>query len=113
MSSKFAFLLSMLFVTLFIALGMDMLSIQYAYSALDSKSASISYLISQYGTIDYDLSQKIETDFNVTFECLENCSPMFGEIVKYRISKHVNTILVSNNSLTISVERNAVIGFYG
>lgn len=113
MSSKIAFLLSMIFVTAFIALGMDMITIQYAYSALDSKSTSISYLLSKYGTVDQDITQKIEIEYNVTFECLEYCSPLFGDSVRYKISSQVKTILVSDEPLTISVERNAVIGFYG
>ena len=112
MSSKIAFILSMIFVGWFFALGMDMVNIQFAISNLDSKSISISYLISKYGTIDGTIEKEIEDKFSVEFTCIDNCSPKFGDIVTYEISQTVSTVIVGHRSMTVSVQRTAVIGYY-
>ena len=113
MSSKIAFLLSMIFVGWFFALGMDMINIQFAISNLDSKSVTISYLISQYGTVDAQIEEEIENKYNVEFVCTDNCTPLYGEVVTYVISTNIKTLIVgSNKSMTISIKRTAVIGYY-
>lgn len=112
MSSKVGLILSMIFVVMFIALGVDVITIQYAYSDLDSKSMNISYLIAQHGTIDDSLIRSIEEKYHVTFECIGNCAPFFGDTVDYRISTQIKPIIVSLETITISVNRSTVIGFY-
>lgn len=112
MSYKLGFLLSISFVLMFFLLGVDLFSIQYAYGDLDAKSISISYRISQHGTLDAEFVASIENSYNVEFECLSNCSPMFGDIVEYRLSSSINTLVISNHHLTISLSRSTVIGFY-
>ncbi len=111
MSSKIAFLLSMIFALLFIALGTDMMSIQFAYNDLGAKSVSISYLISSYGTLDTSIINNIETKYSVEFTCLENCSPIFGDVLKYKISREIKTMTMSQH-FEISLIREAVIGLY-
>ena len=111
MSSKLGLVLSMIFVTLFFAFGLDLITIQFIYNDLDAKSVAISYKISEYGTINNSIKQNIESTFNVNFTCVSNCSPMFGDVVTYVISKEYKSIIIDKNTMTISVERNAVIGY--
>ena len=111
MSSKLGLILSMIFVTMFFAFGLDLISIQFIYNDLDAKSVAISYQISQYGTINESLKQNIEDTFHVDFACVANCSPMFGDTVTYVISKRYKPMIIKQESMTISVERNAVIGY--
>ena len=111
MSSKLGLILSMIFVTLFFAFGLDLITIQFIYNDLDAKSVAISYKISEYGTIDNTIKQNIEKTFKVDFTCVSNCSPMFGDVVTYVISKEYKPIIIDKNTMTISVERNAVIGY--
>lgn len=111
MSSKLGLVLSMIFVTLFFAFGLDLITIQFIYNDLDAKSVAISYKISEYGTINNSIKQNIESTFNVNFTCVSNCSPMFGDVVTYVISKEYKPIIIDKNTMTISVERNAVIGY--
>lgn len=113
MSSKISFILSLIFVSLFFVMGIDLISIQAIYSDLDSKSGAISYRISEYGTIDDSLVSYIESKYKVTFECLDKCSPMFGDEVQYRISKEYKPLFVSKDVMKLSVTRFAVIGYYG
>ena len=111
MSSKLGLVLSMIFVTMFFAFGLDLICIQFIYNDLDAKSVAISYKISQYGTVNNTLKRNIEETFKVEFTCKSNCSPMFGDTVTYVISKQYKPMMISKDTMTISVERNAVIGY--
>ena len=112
MSSKLGLILSMVFVTLFFAMGLDMICVQVIYNDLDSKSIAISYQISQYGTINSDIKNAIENKYHVTFTCVDNCSPKFGDVVTYQIAKDYRPIIIQKEAMTISVERSAIIGYY-
>ena len=112
MSYKLGFLLSISFVLMFFLLGVDIFSIQYAYGDLDAKSISISYRISQHGSLDNEFISSIEEAYHVDFECLSNCSPMFGDIVEYRLSTSIQTLVINDHHLTISLSRSTIIGFY-
>ena len=101
----------MIFVTIFFAFGLDLISIQFIYNDLDAKSIAISYKISEYGTIDDTLKNYIESTFDVDFKCKSNCSPMFGDVVTYVISKDFDPIIIKDQTMVVSVERTAVIGY--
>lgn len=111
MSSKIGLVLSMIFVMLFVGMGIDLIAIQFIYNDLDSKSVAISYQISQYGTITNELKASIESKFGVSFTCTNNCSPLFGDVVTYVISMDYKPVIIDKNTMTISLERNAVIGY--
>lgn len=113
MSSKFGTLLSLLFVAFFVALGADLLTIQYLYSDLDAKSTSISYVISRYGRVTNRLVATIEDRYQVTFTCLTYCNSVPGDIVDYVISTTYQPVFISKQEITIAVKRQAVIGYYG
>lgn len=112
MSYKIGVILSMVFVALFFAFGVDLISIQFAFSNLDSKSVAISYRISNHGTLDELFIDDIEHEFNVLFDCLTNCNPSFGDIVEYQISTYIKPIVIAKGNYTITIKRTAVIGFY-
>ena len=112
MSYKFGLLLSMIYVVLFSMFGLDLIVLQYGYGNLDAASIAISYQISQRGSVDDTFKQSIESRYNVTFECLSNCTPIFGDIVEYKISKTVNTLIIHGKQTTISLYRSAVVGYY-
>ena len=112
MSYKIGLILSMIFVTLFFAMWLDMICVQIIYNDLDSKCIAISYQISQHGTIDEQLKSSIESTYKVSFTCIDNCSPKFGDVVTYQISKDYRPIIIKQETMTISVERSAIIGFY-
>ena len=112
MSSKIGTILSFVFIALFIVLGVDMMSIQYVYSDLDSKSTSIAYLIAQNGTVNDSLITTIENRYNVEFTCLDNCNSVVGDIVPFEISTTYKPIIISKEVMTIKVKREAIIGYY-
>ena len=112
MSSKLGLILSMIFVTMFFAFGIDLIAIQFIYSDLDAKATSISYRLSKYGNVDSEITDFIEAHYNVKFECLDNCYPVFGDVVLYRISKDYHPIIIQNDTLTVSIKRSAVMGYH-
>ena len=101
----------MIFVTLFFAFGIDLIAIQVIYSDLDSKSVAISYKISKQGTVNEEVKNYIEETYLVSFRCISNCSPLFGDTVTYIISKDYAPVIIKNETMTISIQRNAVIGY--
>ena len=111
MSSKMGLILSMVFVFMFFAMGLDLISIQFIYNDLDAKSVAISYKISNYGTVNEEIKRSIEQTFDVKFTCVDNCSPLFGDTVTYVISKSYRPLVVSASEMNISVKRTAVIGY--
>ena len=113
MSSKLGLILSMLFVALFFLFGVDLICVQFVFSDLDAKSISISYLISQHGGLDINLINEIEETYKVDFKCLSNCNPSFGDIIEYQISKDYSPLIISNETMHITVYRSTAIGFYG
>ncbi len=115
MSSKIGTILSLIFVVFFMLLGADMMSIQYIYADLDAKGTTISYLISQHGTVDFLIVDTIESQYNVEFSCLSSsCDNVaVGDVVTFQISTTYNPIIMSKSDITIAVQREAVIGYYG
>lgn len=113
MSSKFGTLLSLIFVAFFVALGADLITIQYLYTDLNVKSTSISYVISRYGKVGIELEASIEDKYQVEFTCLSYCNSRPGDIVDYVISRNYRPIFISKNEITISVKGQAIIGYYG
>ena len=112
MSYKLGLVLSMVFVILFFLLGIDLITIQFAFGNLDAKSTSISYRISEHGTIDDAFIQEIEEYYKVDFECERNCTPLFGEMVEYTLISNVKTLVVGKGEMTIRISRSTMIGFY-
>lgn len=113
MSYKIGLLLSMIFVALFFLFGADLISLQSAYSALDSKANNISYIISRNGVIDDEFINYIETTFCVDFICDKHLNPEFGEKIIYQISTQYRPLVISNEDMTLTVERMTIVGFYG
>ena len=112
MSSKMGLILSLFFVVLFVAFGIDMINVQFAYSSLDSKCVAISYRISKNGTLDKVFIHSLEEEYNVDFVCVGNCQPLFGDVVTYQVSTYIDALIISNSAVKVTIERTAIIGFY-
>ena len=113
MSYKVGLLLSMIFITLFFLFGADLITLESAYSSLDTKANNISYLISRRGVIDDDFINYVENTFHVDFNCAKNLSPEFGEKIFYEVSMTYHPMVISKNEMTITIQRMTIVGFYG
>ena len=112
MSSKLGTILSMIFVVLYIVLGLDLISIQFIYSDLDAKAASVAYLISKNKGVTSSLVESIEERYNVTFICLNDCV-ITDNIVDFALSTTYQPFFISKDEMNIVITRQAVIGYYG
>ena len=112
MSSKLGLILSMLFVTMFFAFAGDMVSLQFAYTNLDSISVTIGQLISEEKTINQTFINNVEEEFNVDFILLNEEEPLFGDVVNYIIKSEFRPMVISKDSITLSIQRSSIIGYY-
>ena len=112
MSYKVSLILSMVFVAMFFFFAGDVISIQFAYSSLDSKSITISHLISKEDTLSENFKHHIEEEFLVTFTILNEEEPYFGDVVNFVISTDYKTLVISKDPITLSIERSTVMGYY-
>ena len=112
MSSKLGLILSMLFVAMFFAFAGDMVSLQFAYTHLDSISVTIGKLISEEKTINQTFINNVEQEFDIDFILLNEEEPLFGDVVNYVIVKDFKPMIISSESITLSIQRSSVIGYY-
>ena len=112
MSYKISFILSMIFVAMFFLFAGDMISLQFIYSDLDAKSVTISYLISERGSIDDSFISYVENKYKIDFVSADNYSPTFGDEVTYVIAKDYKPLVMSKDMMTVSICRTTVIGYY-
>lgn len=114
MSSKLGTILSSIFIVISFLLGCDLITLQYLYSDLDSKSINISYLISKKAvSFDDEFTAYIENKFSCNFYCEKEGVPAFGEEINYVISEHFQPLMMSSESMTVSIKRMTYIGYYG
>ena len=112
MSSKLGTILSLIFVVFFVTLSADLISLQYLYSDLDAKSVTISYLISEHGSLDRKFLDGLELKYNVEFLAYDNQSPLFGDEVTFVIGRTYKPLILSKETMSVQVERTTVIGYY-
>ena len=102
----------MVFVCMFFLFSGDMISLQFIYSDLDAKSVTISYLISDHGSLDENFINYIENKYDIDFVYADNYAPLFGDEVTYVIAKEYKPLMMSKDIMTISISRTTIIGYY-
>ncbi len=113
MSYKIGLILSMIFVAIFFLFGADLIGLQSAYSALDSKANYISYLIARNGVINEEFIEVVEQTFQVDFICELNLAPTFGEKITYTITSTYEPLIIDKQVMLIAIRRMTIVGFYG
>lgn len=112
MASKMGLILSFIFVSMFIALGVDLMLIQYQYSSLDSIAVNIGYLISKNGGVSDSLIYDIEQHYELNFTCTSNCSNTIGELLTFEIVRKYKPLIISDKPIYLKVSRATMIGYY-
>jgi hypothetical protein len=103
-------ILSLVFVFFVFALGGDIISIQFIYSDIDSVSMTAGYMIAKDGNLT--AATKFVNDQNMTLECNETGTPLFGDTWIYFVAKEYDPLIIKNEAMTIRIERSTVIGYY-
>ncbi|MBO8427756.1 MAG: hypothetical protein IAC58_04290 [Firmicutes bacterium] len=117
MSNKLALILCIPFILFVFLFGVDLVMIQTVYTNLDSISETISYKISQNGidsngNIDKSIEQYLYETTGAIIVSNNNNKANFleGDIFAYTLSKEYQPILLSSKTITINIDRYAVIG---
>ena len=113
MSYKIGLILSMIFVVLFLLLGGDMLCLSASYSALDSNSISIGYLIAKSGRVDEEYLSYLEGSFHVNFLSISPSNANQGDVVEFTIYRYYDPLVISTSVIRLTASRTTVIGYYG
>lgn len=113
MSSKIGTILSSLFIIFAFLFCSDLINLQFIYSDLDSKSVNISYLISRNANISEAFTRFIEKNYKLTFYSQTQGAVAFGDEIKYVISTDFKPLIMSSESMTVSIERMVIVGYYG
>ena len=113
MSYKIGLVLSMVFVMMFLLLGGDMFCLSAAYSALDSNSISIGYLIAKSGRVDSEYLSYLEGSFNVHFLSISPEDANQGDVVRFTIYRNYDPLIISTTVIRLTASRTTVIGYYG
>ena len=112
MGSNIGTLLSMVFVVLFFVFGVDIMSLQGVYTKLDQVAVTFGYVISKAGNINENTINEYCEKYDVEFMCISSCNPKVGDIVDYRLSTYYVPLVISKDTMKVTIERSTVIGIY-
>lgn len=113
MGSKVGLILSLIFVSIFVAFGTDLMLLQYEFSSLDSVAVNIGYIISKNGGLTDSLSQNLEESYSLySLTCTSNCSNTVGELLTFEIVRKYKPLIISDKPMYIKVKRATMIGYY-
>jgi hypothetical protein len=90
----------------------DVISIQYIYSDLDAVSLTVGYLIAKEAYVSQRTLAFIQEVSPGTRIEYNNSYMMFGETFQYKLCKDYKPAIIGTESVTISVSRSAVIGYF-
>ena len=112
MSHNASILLSMGFLILVMLMMSDLFVSQAIYYTLDSMAVTASYRISMDGGITSDLIDLVQRETGGTISYVDpHPSLSFGSVVSFRIQREYTPFVMSEDEMTITVRRTAVIGY--
>ncbi len=113
MASKLGTMLSMILVYIAFLFGVDFVSIQLAYSCMDSLATSVSYKISKSGIINDEIKEYVKDSINAEIEPVGlNYSYEEGSTLGYYLIKEYNFVSFKRDPLELRIKRYAVINLY-
>ncbi len=112
MSHNASILLSFAFLILVMLMMGDLFVAQALYYTLDSMAVTASYRISMDGGITSELRELVRRETGGEIYYVEtNPTLSFGSIVAFRITKEFTPFVMSEDPMTVTVRRTAVIGY--
>ncbi|HAS56460.1 MAG TPA: hypothetical protein DEF61_03490 [Firmicutes bacterium] len=111
MGYKLGLLLSSVFMMMVLLFGGDLFCISSIHSSLDSLSLIVSYRIGIDGYIS-DKTKKLVSDAGVSLIAYSSNIPRLGDVLEYSLYKEYKPLILSKNTIDISVKRSAIVGYY-
>jgi len=111
MASKLGTILSLLFVSLTLAILGDLGAIQIIHSDLDALALTVGYQISSNGLITESLKGFVNKDGKTTLVSLTQGPVALGGTIEFALSRVYHPLIVRKEDMAITVKRSAVIGY--
>jgi hypothetical protein len=112
MAYKLGLLLSMLFIVQVIVYSGDISCISLIRSELDAVALTAGYEISMQGAITSGIVSFVAKEARAEIVMVNDSVPSFGEVLVFEVSRLYDPLIISDSTMTISVRRSAVIGYY-
>ncbi len=111
MAYKWSMLLTIVFVFQLLLMSGDITATQVIHGHLQALATHVGHHISQQGQLSPELIQWVESKTE-GIRCDSGCAPQFGDTLTFTIYQTFRPMILSNEPITISVTRYAVIGLY-
>jgi hypothetical protein len=112
MAYKLGLLLSLFFVIEVIAFSGDLYFLSYIHSELDAVSLTASYEISMQGYITDYVKTYVQEKAHAYIVKVGDDTPRFGEALTFKVYRSYSPLIIANQTMTVSVTRSAVIGYF-
>jgi hypothetical protein len=114
MSYKLGLLLSMFFLVQVFPLGGDLASITAIHNQIDAIALTAGYQISLQGSLTQSIVNMVqeEAGARIYYVNEEQRYKHYGETVVFLVSKDYKPFVMSHETMTITVRRSAVIGYF-
>ena len=114
MSYKFGLLLSMFFLIQVFLYSGDLACIQSIHSQLDAVALTAAYQISMQGLISDSIRDFVasEAKAEIYYVDASQAKKGYGDTVSFYVTRNYIPFVISNEAITITVRRSAVIGYF-
>ena len=110
MAYKFSMLLSLVFLVFAFMLAGDITIVSSIRSELDNLALTVSYRLARDGYLSADALTLIE-DFGARLVAIDDDQPAFGQTVRFILGKDYEPLLISKDTMTITVKGAAIVGY--
>lgn len=110
MAYKFSMLLSLVFLIFAFMLAGDITIVSSIRSELDNLALTVSYRLARDGYLSTEALNLIG-DFGAELIEIDDEQPAFGQTVRFILGKEYDPLLISKETMTITVKGAAVVGY--
>ena len=111
MGYKLGLLLSSVFMMMVLLFGGDLFCITTIRSSLDSLSLIVSYRIGIDGYVS-DKTKNLVKESGASLIVYSSNIPRLGDTLEYGLFKEYKPLVISKNTIDISIKRSAIVGYY-
>lgn len=111
MSYKLSLLLSLLFMVQVFLFQGDLCFVEAIHNELDAVALTASYRISMTGYVDESLREFVKTQAKAEIYVVSQ-DVSFGDSIVFSVYRDYRPLVISKESMRISVTRTAIVGYF-
>lgn len=111
MAYKLSLMLSFLFLMFVFLTAGDLVCVSHINSGLNNLAVTIGYRIAKEGQIS-EQTETLVSDYGASIRLPYAASFRIGESVTFVLSKEYKPLIMSKNTMVISVKHVAIVGYY-